>query len=221
MAKVKTLRALFHRRKAGKPGCLPGIFSKLLVLILLSISLGVVVKVQDAGAAATYLAWKKGSFTKTTSGAPASQAINDVGFQPKAVIFYWTQQTATGAAANVRVGYGFATGSSNERAIAAASDDNIADSNTGRRQSQSNCIIILSSGTPALAAQAELTSFDSGGFTLNWTTNDSSAYIIHYIARGVGPYQRCSQQLHPDHRLREPVGDRLGVSTRFPHVFVH
>jgi hypothetical protein len=33
-------------------------------------------------------------------------------------------------------------------------------------------------------AECELTSFDADGFTVNWTTNNASAYIIHYLAIG-------------------------------------
>src|SRR5574341_1114652 len=127
---------------------------------------------------------KKGSFTKSTGGAPASQSITGVGFQPEAVIFFWTRQTSAGTLAGIHSGYGFATGSSNERAIAIASDDNANTSVTGMRQSQTKCIIILSAGTPTLGAEAELTSFDSDGFTINWTTNEAEADIIHYIAIG-------------------------------------
>ena len=42
----------------------------------------------------------------------------------------------------------------------------------------------MSNGTPTLGAEAELTSFDSDGFTLNWTTNESRADIIYYVALG-------------------------------------
>jgi hypothetical protein len=186
MAWVKRLRVWFNRQKARGPDHKPGILLRLSVFVVFSLFISATFTVQEAASAAPYIAWKTGNFTKTTSAAPASQAVSGVGFQPAAVIFYWTRQTATGQAANISAGYGFATGSSNERAIAIASDDNLADSNTGSRQSQDNCIILLSNGTPTLGAQAELTSFDSDGFTLNWTTNESRADIIYYVAIG-GP----------------------------------
>jgi hypothetical protein len=138
------------------------------------------------GNATTGVFVKKGSFTKTTSGAPVNQAITGVGFQPQAIIFFWTRQTATGLASAVHAGYGFTTGTTNERGIAIASDDGAGTSNTGRRQSQQRMIILLSSGSPSLAAQAELNSMDPDGFTVRWTTNDARADIIHYIAIG-GP----------------------------------
>ncbi len=128
---------------------------------------------------------KYGSFTKATGGAPVSDVVTGVGFQPKAVIFLWTRQTAEGFAADLNAGVGFASGPANERAVSVTSLDNQGNSDTGRRRSESNMILLLSGGTdPTLEAQAELTSFDADGFTINWTTNDANAYRIHYIALG-------------------------------------
>ncbi|MDO8750566.1 MAG: hypothetical protein Q7K03_05430 [Dehalococcoidia bacterium] len=133
---------------------------------------------------AAFVRVAKGSFTKVTAGAPASQAITGVGFQPKAVIFFWTRQTAAGFAAMQSTGFGFATGAANERGVAIAEDDAALTSNAGSWKSATNMILMLSNGTPTLAAKAELTSFDADGFTINWTTNEARADTIHYIALG-------------------------------------
>jgi hypothetical protein len=127
---------------------------------------------------------KHDSFTKSTAAAPASQSITGIGFKPKAVIFFWTAQTSTGNNPEVAVGYGFTTGPLNERAIAMAADDDDTTGDAVRRQSQSNAIIILDPDGTEFRAAAELTSFDADGFTINWTTNESVATIIHYIAIG-------------------------------------
>jgi hypothetical protein len=130
---------------------------------------------------------KEGTFTKTTASAPASQTISGVGFQPKAVIFWWTRQTSYGQLAEIRVGYGFATndgGSYQNYGVAFASDDGAATSNTGRRRSETYSIIILSNGDPTRSAQASVTSFSNDGFTLNWQRNEAEADIIQYIALG-------------------------------------
>ncbi|MCP6719145.1 MAG: helix-turn-helix domain-containing protein, partial [Patescibacteria group bacterium] len=134
--------------------------------------------------AADALSFKKGSFAKTSGVVPVSQSITDVGFEPKAVIFFWTRQTTAGFLAGQSMGYGFAASSTAERAVAIAEDDAASKSVTGRRKSESKSIILLSNGTPTLGAEAELTSFDSGGFTINWTTNEARADIIHYVAIG-------------------------------------
>ena len=131
---------------------------------------------------------QQGSFTKRTAGT-GSQAITGIGFQPRAVIFFWTRQTATGfTAQNSRVnfGVGFATSSANERAVSVTARDRRGSSDDGRRRSETNAIIFLTDGgPPTLVAQAQLTSLDADGFTLDWNTiNDTNAYIVHYIALG-------------------------------------
>jgi len=130
---------------------------------------------------------KTRTFTKAASTTPGSQVITGVGFQPKAVIFWWTRQTSYGESARIRVGYGYAThdgGPYQNYGVAFASDDGANPSNTGRRRSATYSIIILSDGTPTMAAQAAVISFDSDGFTLNWQTNEARADIIDYIALG-------------------------------------
>jgi hypothetical protein len=128
---------------------------------------------------------KTGTFTKiTTTG---SQTVTGIGFLPKAIIFWWTRETSSGELASISVGYGFATnygGAFQNRGVAFASDDNVDTSNTGRRRSEIYSIIILSSGTPVLAAQASVTAFNSDGFVLNWQTNEARADIIHYTVLG-------------------------------------
>ncbi|NWF97260.1 MAG: hypothetical protein HXY34_14070, partial [Candidatus Thorarchaeota archaeon] len=88
---------------------------------------------------------KKGTFTKATT--TGTQTITGIGFEPKAVIFWWTRQTSFGELAAIHVGYGFAThyGATYQNCGAAfASNDNAANSNTGRRRSETYSIIILS-----------------------------------------------------------------------------
>jgi hypothetical protein len=128
---------------------------------------------------------KKGTFTKAT--ATGSQVITGVGFQPKAVIFWWTRQTSYGESAGIRIGYGFATndgGTYQNCGVAFASDDGASSSNAGRRRSATYSIIILSNGDPTRSAQASVTSFNIDGFTLNWHRNEADADIIQYIALG-------------------------------------
>jgi hypothetical protein len=125
---------------------------------------------------------KKDNFTKiTTTG---SQSVT-VGFQPKAVVFFWTRQSVEGLASGIQTGYGFASSPSNERGIAIASRDGQGTSQTARSQSQTYSIIILSdTSTINVVARAEVTSFTSTGFTLNWQLNENRQDIIHYIALG-------------------------------------
>ena len=128
------------------------------------------------------LSVKKGSFTSNTGN--GNQAVTGVGFQPKAVIFFATNQTATGYAAGMSVALGWAISSTGRYSISNASDDNVTTSNAGYRQSDQTCLVPLSNGTPTNGVLGDFVSMDSDGFTVNWTTNDGTARIIHYMAIG-------------------------------------
>jgi len=125
---------------------------------------------------------KVGTFTKiTTTG---SQTVSGLGFQPKAIIFYWSRNTANATAAAPRSqGVGF-TDCTNQRAVAIAEDDNASTSNAGRYRTESNVIVILSNGTPTVGSRATFTSCNADGFTINWAVSEASAHIINYIAIG-------------------------------------
>ena len=128
---------------------------------------------------------KYGAFTKATS--VGSQTITGVGFLPKVIIFWWTRQTSYGELAGISMGYGFATnytGAYQNRGVAFASNDAAVSSVAGRRRSDAYSIIILSSGTPALGAQANVTAYTNDGFILNWQTNEVRADIVHFVALG-------------------------------------
>jgi 6-phosphogluconolactonase (cycloisomerase 2 family) len=127
---------------------------------------------------------KVGSFAKiTTTG---TQTITGLGFQPKAIIFYWSRNTANATAAVPRSqGVGF-TDCTNQRAVAIAEDDNANTSNAGRYRTESNVIVILSNGNPTVGSRATFTSCNADGFTINWAVSEARADIINYIAIG-GP----------------------------------
>jgi hypothetical protein len=137
-------------------------------------------KIQEAHAQGVNV--KVGTFTKiTTTG---SQTVSGLGFQPKAIIFYWSRNTANATAAAPRSqGVGF-TDCTNQRAVAIAEDDNAGTSNAGRYRTESNVIVILSDGTPTVGSRATFTSCNSDGFTINWAVSEASAHIINYIAIG-------------------------------------
>jgi len=125
---------------------------------------------------------KVGTFAKiTTTG---SQTVSGLGFQPKAIIFYWSRTTANATAAAPRSqGVGF-TDCTNQRAVAIAEDDNAGTSNAGRYRTESNVIVILSNGTPTVGSRATFTSCNTDGFTINWAVSEARADIINYIAIG-------------------------------------
>ena len=129
---------------------------------------------------------KKGTITAHTS--TGSQGYTGVGFTPKAIAFWGTNQTATGYLGNVRVFYGAATrqgGSTQQWCQAISADDTLGTSDTGRGNNNAACIHAHNDATtPTVEMVADLTSFDADGFTLNWSIAAGSAWIIHYLALG-------------------------------------
>jgi hypothetical protein len=142
---------------------------------------------------------KVGSFVAPTGGgqpcpgnAICTETAN-VGFQPKAVIFFWTAQTATGFATSASAGYGFATSTAaaDQRAVAFVSDDNLAanSGNGARWQWTDRCIAVPQNATVTLLANvnyAILSSITATGFSIQWQGPRDSAWIVHYMAVG-GP----------------------------------
>jgi hypothetical protein len=109
-----------------------------------------------------------------------------VGFQPKAVIFFWTSQHALTAGSfgfGAIVGYGFATAAGSERAVNFGSDDSFTPDNAGRWQWINRCISIAPDAQLAPTAYASLSSMNADGFTVDWT-RDSFGWIVHYMAIG-------------------------------------
>ncbi len=136
--------------------------------------------------------YQTGVITKKSTAGTGTVAYTGIGFKPSVVIFYWTEQTATGTTANntgVSSGLGFAaaTGTTiTNYAAVTGMEDNTGSSSNGRRRSAGNAVIFQTvTAAPTLLAQANLQSMDADGFTLNWTTNgNATAYRINYIALG-------------------------------------
>ncbi len=130
---------------------------------------------------------KVGHFTKSIGGAPASQAITGVGFQPKALILWTSGGTADGtiqtqATLDARGSLGFVSSSATADQYAAGFEADTA-GNGGRRLTQKAILLLNAAGT--VVSEASLSSFDSDGFTLSWTTNSTSeTQVIHYLALG-------------------------------------
>jgi len=136
------------------------------------------------------MAVNAGSFAKSTGGAPASQAITGVGFQPRALILWTSGATSAGSwQDHIHFGYGYAArnaaGTVTTGSISLADQDAQETSNTGMRIAAKALTIGEYDGS-AVLAECDMTSFDADGFTLSWTTNDANAYLIHYMALG-GP----------------------------------
>src|SRR3990172_4848530 len=118
-----------------------------------------------------------GNFVANTG--TGNQAITGVGFQPKALIFGFVAKTADGvgtgdgkyAVAGMAV-------SSTQRAAVCFADD-------AARHTNVKCLVMVN-GASTLLAEADLVTMDSDGFTINWSTAPSGAWIIPYVAFGGG-----------------------------------
>ncbi len=128
-----------------------------------------------------------GSFTKRTSA--GSQSITGLGFQPTGLMLFshnstagnGTVETANPAAA---ISIGASSGSAamgtvwmHDRTIINTDVNMISHTNLVMRMGASNNGITD-------YGQATLTSYDTGGFTLNWTTSDATARRVLYWAIG-------------------------------------
>jgi hypothetical protein len=135
--------------------------------------------IDTTSAAVTHI--KAGSFAKRTSA--GHQAVNGLGFRPKLLILFGVANTSDGFAPGYQYGFGASDGT-NSHSVAGWSWDarGSLGSDTDRRQAPKAITFV---GTVAsVEAEADLISFDNDGFTLDWTTNNSKAWIIHYLAIG-------------------------------------
>jgi len=112
-----------------------------------------------------------------------NQATTGVGFQPKAVMFFATYQTAEGTAANAQMAVGAAVSSSSRAAIAVQGLDNVSTTDSDRRSSNTKCITLIDNAETTLI-EADFVSMDSDGFTLNFTTVQASNYNIYALCLG-------------------------------------
>lgn len=149
-----------------------------LVTALMIIGFGV------TGDAEAVLSVKQGTIVKNT--AAGAQAITGVGFQPKAIIFYWTKQTATGYLASYSAGYGFAAAGApiTMAAVSIQALDNQATTDANNYHSNAAAIAIQNTASGgALNNLGTITAFGADGFTLNWSAA-GQADRISYIALG-------------------------------------
>lgn len=130
------------------------------------------------------LSSKQGTFVKNT--AAGAQSITGLGFQPKAIIFYWTKQTTAAYAASTSSGYGFAAAGAPITMAAVSVQALDAQATTDANNYHSNAAAIVLQNTASGGAVNNLgtvTAFGADGFTVSWSAA-GQADIIHYIALG-------------------------------------
>lgn len=124
---------------------------------------------------------KASSFVMSTS--TGAQSVTGIGFQPELLMFIWQGDTADQWSIHSRFLIGAATAADQEYARHSAGADGAARSDTNRRITNDSCLLRSGvTGTPAVLDEANLTSLDADGFSINWSTNAATASKIHYLA---------------------------------------
>jgi hypothetical protein len=126
---------------------------------------------------------KHGDFAMpTTTG---NLSVTGVGFQPEVVLFQSARATSGGSTAFVGtqsyLGWGAGVSSTNRWAATGFDLDNLNNPDHRRRQSQSQAIL-LPTNTGTVAWAANLVSLDSDGFTLSFSTVQTTAEYCQYLA---------------------------------------
>lgn len=122
-----------------------------------------------------------GSFDKTTSAAPASNSVSGLAFDPEAIILASFQSTSTASViGDAHMGIGFSDGSG-EAASGLVDSDARFTTNTGAYSSNTKAFLVVDNSAATTDAEADAT-MESGGFDVDWTTNDAVATQILYLA---------------------------------------
>jgi hypothetical protein len=125
---------------------------------------------------------KVGSFSLNTS--TGTQSVTGVGFQPKALILWASDQTADGSGADIQASIGFGTSSTNRGVSSANAEDNQATSDRNCQYDGARILIINTAGTSTTRMRADIESLDADGFTLDIEATDAVAYQVGYMAIG-------------------------------------
>lgn len=122
-------------------------------------------------------------FTKAVGAPPAAQVVTGVGFSPEGLLLFSNMASASGAgAAQGRIGIG-AVSAVGGGCIAFAGAANIVNPSSIDALGKSAVAFVkVNNNTPVIDAECTLTSFDTDGYTLNWTTNDGVTTQVLYIA---------------------------------------
>ncbi len=129
---------------------------------------------------------KVGSFNTGTGAVSSTVAVTGVGFQPKAILFWWTGQTSTTdavAGTHSFAGYGVAVSPTGRGTIYVYVEDATATSNTDRAHNNDACVAMMGNATN-VDGLLDLQSMDADGFTLVVDDQFSVDMRVHYMAFG-------------------------------------
>jgi hypothetical protein len=135
-----------------------------------------------AASASRGATFKVGTFVKTGAAAPAAQVVpHGLGQLPKALIF-WTEGNSSDGAWTPNMSYSVGMTDGATSFTSGAYVGNGSTPTNSMRHMSAEAISIV--GQTSILAAASLSSWDASSFTLNWTTNNSTGFLIHFIALG-------------------------------------
>jgi hypothetical protein len=125
----------------------------------------------------------------TTGTGSGSQSVTGVGFQPGCVLFMGVGN-GTGGNLDAKLGFGAAVSSSQRGACFISTDDNESGPMTNcSYQRTDKCIVLPNNTAPDTTdLEADFTSMDADGFTINKTTAAATSANIFFIAFQGGNY---------------------------------
>ena len=113
-----------------------------------------------------------------TAGSNIPQSITGANFRPSVVLLTSFQDiTRATPVAQTRFGIGASDGTT-EGSAAFIDANGVSPTNTDAIDKTSKVFLKVNNNARTINAEADLTSLDSDGFTLNWTTNDNVATEI-------------------------------------------
>ena len=131
----------------------------------------------------------------TTDALNATKVVTGLGFQPKAIRFYWMGlQSATdagSAAVSERRGIGFCSNATTRRSVGTFSADNSAAADCGSVAAD-DCVCITVNGTGAIDGKLDISSMDPDGFTLIVDDVTPANITIFYEAWGLDDIQQVT-----------------------------
>ncbi|MEJ0073178.1 MAG: hypothetical protein WDN27_03830 [Candidatus Saccharibacteria bacterium] len=131
--------------------------------------------------------FKAGSFTQKTS--TGTQSTTGVGFQPTGLLMSTVQNTASSSIDANQIVQSLGASDGTNQANVVTADNNHGNSSLDRTKLYT---ALADDATPTVQAAASLSSFDSDGFTMNYTTADATAreLFIWRLAQPLSRHQR-------------------------------
>lgn len=135
------------------------------------------------------LAAKVVSFLLPDGVAGTTLAVTGVGFQPKAIIFFWGGSTSgvdVAVQGNSRFGIGFAASPTDRRCVGSFSNDNESTTDTAVSMREDHCVVSNAGGGVGDNGRWDLQSMDGDGFTIvvDLDAPSAAASRVHALCLG-------------------------------------